>query len=51
MAGVLKLVLSRNDDEVDDTLHNFFCKMFLVGKAICFILAVLFTIIAVITNR
>lgn len=50
LVGVFKILLSRDDDEVEQTLQNFFCKMFLVGRAVCFILAILFTIIAVITN-
>lgn len=51
LVGVFKILLSRDDDEVEQTLQNFFCKMFLIGRAVCFVLAILFTVIAVITNR
>lgn len=51
LVGVFKILLSREDDEVEQTLQTFFSKMYVIGKVVCFILAIIFTVIAVITNR
>lgn len=51
LVGILKILLSCEDDEVERTVQNFLYKMLLVGRDVCFILAVVFTVVAVITNR
>lgn len=48
----IKIILfSKDDDDVEHSLQTFFCKMLFIGRALCYVLAVVFTVIAVITNR
>lgn len=51
LVGILKILLSCEDDEAELSIQNFLYKMLLFGRDVCFILAVVFTVIAVFTNR
>lgn len=51
LVGILKIFLTREEDEVEHVLQNFLYKMFLIGRDVLFVIAIIFTVIAVLTNR